>query len=344
VPGGAPVVELSALYDRVAELAKGDAGVMHLTAGVFSTLGALVPDPQGDADWGGDAHQARCSAWALQRMCAVWDRRLEGKPCRHCGGHEQDELMVVCDRCESPYHRECQDGVAPVTEGPWYCGQCRNWLLLNGWSDVVEDLPLIDFLFRGRVPDDEAEYSRVQRLGETYRAQGEELETLVYPYGMPLLARWVPVPPLPMRAQLICDTHEALGHAGIRKLSDALLARWHWKGLRTDVARELGKCPVCQPERLGPEVWGPMLDVDRPLRPFMGWSIDLMGPLPPDERGCRYLAVAVDVFSKWVEATPITDKRAFTTGDWLYTTVLCRWGRPAFLRLDHGAEWEGVFR
>src|SRR5512138_763387 len=108
--------------------------------------------------------------------------------------------------------------------------------------------------------------------------------------------------------------------------------------------REIAKCPICQPERLGPEVWGPLLDVDRPLRPFMGWSIDLMGPLPPDEQGCRYLAVAVDAFSKWVEATPITDKRAFTTCDWLYTVILARWGRPAFVRLDHGTEWEGVFQ
>ena len=76
----------------------------------------------------------------------------------------------------------------------------------------------------------------------------------------------------------------------------------------------------------------------------MGWSIDLLGPLPPDDQGRRYLAVAVDVFSKWVEADPITDKHAFTTASWLYDSILARWGRPLFVRLDHGLEWEAEFR
>jgi len=117
LPAGAPVVELGALYSKVDELARGDDGVMHL-AGVFGAFAGLFggtqPTDDTAADWGGDTHVARCGEWALQRMCAVWDRRLEGKPCRHCGGQEHDELMVVCDRCESPYHRECQEGVAPV--------------------------------------------------------------------------------------------------------------------------------------------------------------------------------------------------------------------------------------
>ena len=52
-----------------------------------------------------------------------------------------------------------------------------------------------------------------------------------------------------------------------------------------------------------------------------------MGPMGPDERGCKYLAVAVDVFSKWVEATPLTDKRAFTTCEWVFDSILARWGR-----------------
>jgi hypothetical protein len=72
--------------------------------------------------------------------------------------------------------------------------------------------------------------------------------------------------------------------------------------------------------------------------------VDLAGPFPPDQDGNRYLAVAVDVFTKWVEADPIPDKRAFTTAAWFYDAVVCRWGRPSFIRLDHGSEWEAEFR
>lgn len=107
--------------------------------------------------------------------------------------------MVVCDRCESPYHATCQQEVSPVVAGPWYCGTCRGWLLLNGHTDPVQDLSLLDYLFRARVPDDDVEYQRVRHLATTYRARGEELETLVRPYGHSSLERWVPVPPICMR-------------------------------------------------------------------------------------------------------------------------------------------------
>jgi hypothetical protein len=208
---------------------------------------------------------------------------------------------------------------------------------------VVEDIPLLDYLFRQRVPMDPVEADRVRTLALRYRARGDELETLVNPAGLEVLQRWVPVPPVCMRTQIIRDAHELLGHAGRDKIAEALMTRWWWRGLRVDVMRELQLCTVCQPERLGAEVWGPVLDVDRPARPFMGWSVDLMGPMPEDASGARYLAVAVDVFSKWVEAAPLTDKRAFTTCEWLYDQILARWGRPAFIRLDNGGEWAAEF-
>ena len=53
--------------------------------------------------------------------------------------------------------------------------------------------------------------------------------------------------------------------------------------------------------------------------------------------------MAVDVYSKWVEATPLQDKRAFTTAAWLYDAIIARWGRPLFIRCDRGGEFEGEF-
>jgi hypothetical protein len=42
---------------------------------------------------------------------------------------EHEDLMVVCDSCEAVHHKECQEAVAPVGRGPWYCGSCRLRLL-----------------------------------------------------------------------------------------------------------------------------------------------------------------------------------------------------------------------
>ena len=57
-----------------------------------------------------------------------------------------------------------------------------------------------------------------------------------------------------------------------------------------------------------------------------------------------YLFVAVDVFSKWVEAVPLKSKHSFCTADALYNKIVARWGWPAAIRLDNGSEWEGEFK
>ena len=71
--------------------------------------------------------------------------------------------------------------------------------------------------------------------------------------------------------------------------------------------------------------------------------MDLAGPFPPDEEGNRYLIVAVDCLSKWVEAAPLPSKHAFRCAEWLYREVFARWGKPDWVRTDNGAEWEGAF-
>ena len=74
------------------------------------------------------------------------------------------------------------------------------------------------------MPEQEEEAARVMKLARRYRARGAELETEVNPYGMSALSKWVPVPPVPMRAQLMREMHEALGHAGRDKLAEIMLS------------------------------------------------------------------------------------------------------------------------
>ena len=40
--------------------------------------------------------------------------------------------------------------------------------------------------------------------------------------------------------------------------------------------------------------------------PFQGWGIDLIGQIfPPSSRGHKFVLVATDYFTKWVEAIPL---------------------------------------
>ena len=103
--------------------------------------------------------------------------------------------MLVCDRCESCVHPACSS--IPVHQGPWYCMKCRSHIIINGPTDITEDLPLLEFLFAGRIPPDDILYSRVRRLATVFRARGRELQVRVRTPVETLI--WVDVPPVPLR-------------------------------------------------------------------------------------------------------------------------------------------------
>ncbi|GJR02723.1 reverse transcriptase domain-containing protein [Tanacetum coccineum] len=41
--------------------------------------------------------------------------------------------------------------------------------------------------------------------------------------------------------------------------------------------------------------------------PFIQWGIDIVGPLPEAPGKVKFLIIAVDYFTKWVEANPIAN-------------------------------------
>nr|GEY01189.1 reverse transcriptase domain-containing protein [Tanacetum cinerariifolium] len=68
---------------------------------------------------------------------------------------------------------------------------------------------------------------------------------------------------------------------------------------------------------------------------FDVWGIDFMGPFP---RGNKYILVAVDYLSKWVEAKalPTNDARAVCK---FFKSLFARFGSPRAIISDHGTRF-----
>ena len=107
--------------------------------------------------------------------------------------------MVVCDRCESCYHRRCavESRGAKLHDGPWFCGPCKGHIARWGFTDVMEDFGLINYLFAGYMPGNPEEENRIRKAASVYRAHGKELQVQVR--GVDGEPTWVSVPPVPMR-------------------------------------------------------------------------------------------------------------------------------------------------
>lgn len=52
---------------------------------------------------------------------APWDEGL----CKVCGMDKDDDNVLLCDKCDSEYHRYCLDPpLLRIPEGNWYCPSC----------------------------------------------------------------------------------------------------------------------------------------------------------------------------------------------------------------------------
>src|SRR5256885_955708 len=76
-------------------------------------------------------------------------------------------------------------------------------------------------------------------------------------------------------------------------------------------------CKTCQKrERRRGEA--PLEPIKKRITPFYQVGIDVMGPLPRTMTGKRYIVVAVDHFTKWVEAKAIEEADAQTIVPFIY--------------------------
>src|SRR4051812_6930317 len=64
-----------------------------------------------------------------------------------------------------------------------------------------------------------------------------------------------------------------------------------------------------------------------------------MGPLPRTPQGHRYIFVAIDHFSKWVEAVPSEQADAQSIIKFIYDDIICHHGIPTLLTSDRGTEF-----
>jgi transposase InsO family protein len=74
--------------------------------------------------------------------------------------------------------------------------------------------------------------------------------------------------------------------------------------------------------------------------PFAVWGLDLVGPLKKTTRGFTHLLVAIDKFSKWIEARPFTSIRSKQVV-LFFTNIIPRFGVPNCIITDNGTQFTG---
>nr|AAP03399.1 putative GAG-POL precursor [Oryza sativa Japonica Group]AAT78779.1 putative polyprotein [Oryza sativa Japonica Group]ABF98736.1 retrotransposon protein, putative, unclassified [Oryza sativa Japonica Group] len=72
--------------------------------------------------------------------------------------------------------------------------------------------------------------------------------------------------------------------------------------------------------------------------PFSCWGLDILGPFPRGQGGYRFLFVAIDKFTKWIEVTPTGEIKADNAIKFI-KGIFCRFGLPHRIITDNGSQF-----
>jgi len=71
--------------------------------------------------------------------------------------------------------------------------------------------------------------------------------------------------------------------------------------------------------------------------PFRGWATDLIGQIyPPSSKGHKFILVATDYFTKWIEAIPLKKVTSANMIDFVKEHIIYRFGIPQTITTDQG--------
>jgi hypothetical protein len=208
-----------------------------------------------------------------------------------------------------------------------------------GSADIWTDHPVLQFLREGNATGgQQGEVNpRIRRRAGNYYFRGQQLIRRM-PKGELLI-----VPEPGQREALILRVHNTTGHYGIRRTAQLIRQQCWWHGYWSDVAETVRRCESCNRVNAS---FGAKPDALQSI-PISSagfrWHVDLCGPLPVSKTGNRYVMVAVEAFTKHVEAVPIPDKESPTVAYHFLHNVLARFGAPGQVVTDNGSEFDGAF-
>jgi IS30 family transposase len=66
----------------------------------------------------------------------------------------------------------------------------------------------------------------------------------------------------------------------------------------------------------------------------------LLGPLPPAQGNLKYVVVAVEYFSKWIETKPLATITSTTVQRFFWQNIVCCFGVPRAITVDNETQFD----
>ncbi|GKU96255.1 hypothetical protein SLEP1_g9507 [Rubroshorea leprosula] len=251
--------------------------------------------------------------------------------------HRADELSKLASSQDINPQRST---ILEVLDAPSYTDptvECQ--LLSTDPSTSSWTTPLINYLQSGELPEDQSVAKLIKRRAAHFTLLDNQLYKRAA--SMPLLRCLTPYE----AEYAVREVHEGVcgTHIGGKTLARKLLRHgYYWPTMVEDAQNYVKKCPTCQFNADDIHMPGEMLSSLTSPWPFAQWGVDLLGPFVKGKGSCTFLVVAVDYFTKWIEAKPLSTTTERKIEKFLFNSILCRFGIPKRIIADNGPQFRAA--
>jgi hypothetical protein len=195
--------------------------------------------------------------------------------------------------------------------------------------------PILAFLEGGDLPSDETEARQVQRRASAYNVINHELVKRS-PTGV--FQRCIEQN---KGIEILLYIHQ--GKCGHHAASRSLVAKafrhgFYWPTALQDAEQLVLKCEGRQRFSKRSHQPATALQTNPITWPFAIWGLDMVGPFKTARGGMTHLLVAIDKFTKWIEARPIKKLDGPTAARFI-KDITVRYGVPHSIITDNGTNF-----
>ncbi|GKB77443.1 reverse transcriptase domain-containing protein [Tanacetum coccineum] len=196
--------------------------------------------------------------------------------------------------------------------------------------------PIFEYLTEETLPADVKKARAVRRKSQRFAVINGTM------YKKSFLGPWLRCVG-PLQANYVLrEIHEGSCsmHAGTQSVvAKALRVGYYWPTMHKDARTLIRACQDCQVHKPVPRNPQQKLTLITSPWPFYKWGIDMAEPFPEGPGKVKFLIVAIDYFTKWIETKLAATINGSQIRKFVWDNIVCRFGLSGEIVSDNGKQF-----